>query len=141
MSSSVSWAAPIYSSVFPPWKFWRQENKRYYSATGGPAQHPPPPPPLPPTTISDLQSILKLYSNKYYLINPPNTQTLSSLLSPIPACRTTDEPSHLSRNNYEIFCRLVGQFHNGPTVILLNYILQPSAENRSILQCCPVSSQ
>ena len=26
------------------------------------------------------------------------------------------------------------------TVILLNYILQPSAENRSILQCCPVQS-
>ena len=81
MSSSVSWAAPIYSSVFPPSKFWRQENKRYYSATGGLAQHPPPPPPLAPTTISDLQTILKLYSNKYYLINPP--QHTNSLISPL----------------------------------------------------------
>ena len=41
----------------------------------------------PPTTISDLQSLL--YSNKYYLIIPPNTQTLSSLLTSHRTCRGT----------------------------------------------------
>ena len=51
-------------------------------------------PPPPPTTIWDLQSIL--YSNKYYLIIPPNSQTLSSLIS----AGLSVQPSHLTRNNY-----------------------------------------
>ena len=75
-SSSVSRPSRSHiSSVFPPSKFWRQENKRYYSATGGPAS-----PHLPPqlSQTFSLYSIL-LYSNKYYIIIPPSTQTISSL--------------------------------------------------------------
>ena len=59
-------AAPIYSSVFPPWKFWRQENKRYYSATGGPAPTSPSSPHnyLRPSVYTVQQQILSNNSSQ-----------------------------------------------------------------------------
>ena len=84
------------------------------------------PPPLPPTRIYLRPSVQSTgHSNKYQIIIQHTRHTLLS-----PRLR----PSSLHHRT----CReqllniwTDGQFHNGPPSILLNYILQPSAEQVS----------
>ena len=92
------------SSALPtPWKFWRQENKRYYSATGGPAGSPPP--------YRPQSSTPPLLDNKYQII----TTTLHRSPSPT-FCPSTCWGTIIKY----LEGRLVSQWSRS---ILLNYIL------------------
>lgn len=94
-------------------------------------------PHLPPTPHNYLRP--SVYTVQQQILSNNSSQLTNSLIShlcrPVCSAIALDEEQLL---NILAVGWLVSQW---TTVILLNYILLPSAENRSILQCCPVSDE
>ena len=91
------------------------------------------PPPAPPSTPHNYLRP-SVYTVQQQILSNNSSQLTNSLIShlcrPVCSAIALDEEQLL---NILAVGWLVSQW---TTVILLNYILQPSAENRSILQCC-----